>query len=129
MGEQVDQARFLPKPQHPARWRWYGAVIAAGPGWVVIGAIKILLGSFLAVLAFNYGLGAELASEPTHMYLVAFSYVTHSSSTLLALTGIFVVLSQLKINVTNAYAGSIAWSNFFPAPDPSSSRARRVAVF
>ncbi|SLS89724.1 transmembrane protein [Klebsiella pneumoniae] len=23
------------------------------------------------------------------------------------------VLSQLKINVTNAYAGSIAWSNFF----------------
>ncbi|MCS5945129.1 hypothetical protein LNP25_00165 [Klebsiella variicola subsp. variicola] len=47
------------------------------------------------------------------MYLVAFGYVTHSSSTLLALTGIFVVLSQLKINVTNAYAGSIAWSNFF----------------
>jgi len=24
-----------------------------------------------------------------------------------------VILSQLKINVTNAYAGSIAWSNFF----------------
>ena len=31
----------------------------------------------------------------------------------LAFTGIFVVVSQLKINVTNAYAGSIAWSNFF----------------
>ena len=31
----------------------------------------------------------------------------------LALTGTFVILSQLKINVTNAYAGSIAWSNFF----------------
>jgi purine-cytosine permease-like protein len=28
-------------------------------------------------------------------------------------TGAFVVLSQLKINVTNSYAGSIAWSNFF----------------
>ncbi|MDP1686394.1 ATP-binding protein, partial [Hydrogenophaga sp.] len=26
---------------------------------------------------------------------------------------IFVVVSQLKINVTNAYAGSLAWSNFF----------------
>ena len=25
----------------------------------------------------------------------------------------FVVISQLKINVTNAYAGSLAWSNFF----------------
>jgi signal transduction histidine kinase/CheY-like chemotaxis protein len=31
----------------------------------------------------------------------------------LAFTGVFVVISQLKINVTNAYAGSIAWSNFF----------------
>ena len=31
----------------------------------------------------------------------------------LALTGTFVILSQVKINVTNAYAGSIAWSNFF----------------
>jgi signal transduction histidine kinase/FixJ family two-component response regulator len=25
----------------------------------------------------------------------------------------FVIISQIKINVTNAYAGSIAWSNFF----------------
>ena len=31
----------------------------------------------------------------------------------LAFTGAFVIISQLKINVTNAYAGSIAWSNFF----------------
>ena len=29
------------------------------------------------------------------------------------LPALFVVISQLKINVTNAYAGSIAWSNFF----------------
>ena len=28
-------------------------------------------------------------------------------------TTVFVVVSQLKINVTNAYAGSLAWSNFF----------------
>src|SRR4029079_12290061 len=28
-------------------------------------------------------------------------------------TAVFVVISQLKINVTNAYAGSLAWSNFF----------------
>jgi signal transduction histidine kinase/FixJ family two-component response regulator len=30
-----------------------------------------------------------------------------------AATALFVVVSQLKINVTNAYAGSLAWSNFF----------------
>ena len=29
------------------------------------------------------------------------------------LTGLFVLISQIKINVTNAYAGSLAWSNFF----------------
>ncbi|MFZ4832233.1 ATP-binding protein [Rouxiella sp. Mn2063] len=113
VGEQVDQVRFLPKSSHKGRWKWYVLVLMAGPGWIIIGALKILLGSFLAVLAFDYGLSADVASEPTHMYLVAFSYVTQSPSTLLALTGIFVVLSQLKINVTNAYAGSIAWSNFF----------------
>ncbi|MFP3534523.1 hypothetical protein SB763_34800, partial [Burkholderia sp. SIMBA_042] len=31
----------------------------------------------------------------------------------LALVTAFVVVSQVKINVTNAYAGSLAWSNFF----------------
>jgi signal transduction histidine kinase/DNA-binding NarL/FixJ family response regulator len=31
----------------------------------------------------------------------------------LVLASAFVALSQIKINVTNAYAGSIAWSNFF----------------
>ena len=36
-----------------------------------------------------------------------------SRTSALALTGAFVIVSQLKINVTNAYAGSIAWSNFF----------------
>jgi hypothetical protein len=30
-----------------------------------------------------------------------------------AATAVFVIVSQLKINVTNAYAGSLAWSNFF----------------
>ncbi|WP_413741283.1 ATP-binding protein [Sodalis sp. RH15] len=113
VGEQVDQIRFLPQKQAGHGLRWWCGVIAAGPGWVVVGALKIMLGSFLAVLAFRYGLDVDSASEPTHMYLVAFSYVTHSSTWLFALTGIFVVLSQLKINVTNAYAGSIAWSNFF----------------
>lgn len=113
VGEQVDQVRFLPAAQPGKSWKWWCGVIAAGPGWIVIGAVKIMLGSFLAVLAYENGFGTELAVEPTHMYMVAFSYVTSSSSTMLALTGIFVVLSQLKINVTNAYAGSIAWSNFF----------------
>ena len=47
------------------------------------------------------------------MYREAFRYVFAQPKVALALTGAFVVLSQVKINVTNAYAGSIAWSNFF----------------
>ncbi|HEX7763926.1 MAG TPA: histidine kinase dimerization/phospho-acceptor domain-containing protein, partial [Cellvibrio sp.] len=47
------------------------------------------------------------------MYMVAYTYITSSPEVALSVAGIFVILSQLKINVTNAYAGSIAWSNFF----------------
>ena len=42
-------------------------------------------------------------------------------------TGIFVIVCQLKINVTNAYAGSIAWSNFFSRLTHSASGPRGVA--
>lgn len=114
IGEQVDYLRFIPEPQTPQdKRRWWLAVMAGGPGWIVIGMIKILAGSFLAVLALNQGIPASEAADPTHMYLVAFSYVTHSPEISLAFAGIFVILCQIKINVTNAYAGSIAWSNFF----------------
>jgi len=113
IGEQVDFLRFLPDPKPKARWRWWAALIAGGPGWIVIGAIKILAGSFLAVLTLNHGIGIEEAADPTRMYMVAFSYIASSPEVALSVAGIFVILSQLKINVTNAYAGSIAWSNFF----------------
>ncbi|HSC68785.1 MAG TPA: ATP-binding protein [Cellvibrio sp.] len=113
IGEQVDFLRFLPAPKADTRWRWWAALIAGGPGWIVIGAIKILAGSFLAVLALNHGISLDEAADPTRMYMVAFSYIANSPEVALSVAGIFVILSQLKINVTNAYAGSIAWSNFF----------------
>ncbi|MEN0035585.1 MAG: ATP-binding protein [Cellvibrio sp.] len=113
IGEQVDFLRFLPPPKPGKRLRWWGALIAGGPGWIVIGTIKILAGSFLAVLALNHGIGIAEAADPTRMYMVAFSYIASSPEVALSVAGIFVILSQLKINVTNAYAGSIAWSNFF----------------
>ena len=75
--------------------------------------LKLLAGSFLAFLAIEHMVPLPKAVEPTQMYLVAFEYVFSSPQMALAFTGAFVVISQLKINVTNAYAGSIAWSNFF----------------
>ncbi len=113
IGEQVDFLRFLPEKNNKNNRRWWFALVSAGPGWIIVGALKILAGSFLAVLAINHGVSEKLASDPTHMYLVAFGFITESPNVALALAGIFVIISQLKINVTNAYAGSIAWSNFF----------------
>ncbi|MCA0175247.1 MAG: response regulator [Proteobacteria bacterium] len=53
------------------------------------------------------------ALDPTRMYLAAYGHVWHTPALALAATLVFVLVSQVKINVTNAYAGSLAWSNFF----------------
>ena len=76
-------------------------------------SLKLLAGSFLACLAVAAGVAPWLAVQPHVMYRVAFGYVVGVPSIALALAAIFVVVSQVKINITNAYAGSIAWSNFF----------------
>ncbi len=112
-GEQADFLRFLPTTGKCNKSYWWMAVVGAGPGWVSFGIIKLFIGSFLAVLALNKGLPSSLANDPAHMYAVAFNYITANPDVALWLAGIFVVISQLKINVTNAYAGSIAWGNFF----------------
>jgi signal transduction histidine kinase/CheY-like chemotaxis protein len=118
IGEQVDYLRFLPeRPQAQAGWRerlaWWAAMLPAGPGWVFIGGAKLLAGSFLAVLALDHGVPAERAAEPTQIFRVAFESMSLSPSMAIILTGILVITCQMKINVTNMYAGSIAWSNFF----------------
>mgnify|MGYP000052993281 CR=1 FL=1 len=113
IGEQVDYLRFLPKREETNRLTWWSALICAGPGWVVIGALKIFAGSFLAYYAFKQGVGFREAVDPVHMYHAVFEQMIAAPEFALGLTGIFVVICQLKINVTNSYAGSIAWSNFF----------------
>ncbi len=113
IGEQVDFLRFLPPLEKVGRVRWWAALLAAGPGWIVIGVLKLLAGSLLAFLALAHGVDADRAVEPTQMYRIGFEYVFGSPAIALWVTGLFVVICQLKINVTNAYAGSIAWSNFF----------------
>lgn len=113
IGEQVDYLRFLPDKTPENRFRWWAAVIAAGPGWIIVGGFKILCGSLLAVLAIQAGLSRSTALEPIHMYIKAYEYVSSDPRVVLALAAAFVLISQVKINVTNAYAGSLAWSNFF----------------
>jgi signal transduction histidine kinase/CheY-like chemotaxis protein len=111
--EQVDFIRFLPPRNQTGKWVWWGSLVAGGPGWVVLDVLKLLAGSLLGYGGMQLGLAPELAVQPSQMYLLAFTDAVHSPAFAMALACVFVVVSQVKINVTNAYAGSIAWSNFF----------------
>lgn len=113
IGEQVDYLRFMPEKTPENRIRWYACVLAAGPGWVVIGILKMLAGAMLAYLATRYGFAWGEANNPTQMYQLAYTYVFDNRDWVMAATVLFVCVSQIKINMTNAYAGSLAWSNFF----------------
>ncbi len=113
MGEQVDYLRFMPERTASNRKRWLAGVLIGGPGWVLPGVIKMLGGAMLAYVAIRHFVPGVRAVDPNQMYLVAYGYVFPYAGLAAAATALFVVISQLKINVTNAYAGSLAWSNFF----------------
>jgi len=113
IGEQVDFLRFLPEKTRENRVRWWTALLLAGPGWILPGAAKMLGGALLAFLVIEQGMSTEAAESPTQMYLVGFAHVFSDPRWIAGAVAVFVIISQIKINVTNAYAGSLAWSNFF----------------
>lgn len=113
IAEQVDYLRFMPERTKENRVRWWTGVMVAGPGWIVPGALKMLGGALLSWVALRHQVDPDKVLEPTQLYLIGFGYAVGSGALCVALTGLFVFVSQIKINVTNAYAGSLAWSNFF----------------
>jgi signal transduction histidine kinase/CheY-like chemotaxis protein/purine-cytosine permease-like protein len=113
MGEQADYLRFMPARTAANRKRWWAGVAIGGPGWVLPGVLKMLGGALLAWIAIGHSVPLDRAVDPNQMYLAAWDTVFSRPGLAVAATAAFVVLSQLKINVTNAYAGSLAWSNFF----------------
>ncbi|MCX7085361.1 MAG: response regulator [Methylococcales bacterium] len=113
IGEQVDFLRFMPDKTPENKVRWWLALLAGGPGWVLFGAVRQILGALLADLAIHHGISPIHAHEPTQMYLTAYKELFVNPKLAIAGTTLFVIISQIKINVTNAYAGSLAWSNFF----------------
>ncbi|MCK9689247.1 ATP-binding protein [Scleromatobacter humisilvae] len=113
MGEQADYLRFMPARTAQNRRRWWWGVAIGGPGWVLPGVLKMLGGALLAWIAIGQSVPLDRAVDPNQMYLAAWDTVFSRPGMAVAATAAFVVLSQLKINVTNAYAGSLAWSNFF----------------
>lgn len=113
IGEQADYLRFLPAKATIGRGKWWAAMLAGGPGWTLIGGMKLLLGSYLAHFLVSSAASQSEASSPTAMFMGIYTAMSGHAGLSLILTGLFVIICQLKINVTNAYAGSIAWSNFF----------------
>jgi purine-cytosine permease-like protein len=113
IAEQNDYLRFMP-PQTPENKRsWWTWLILAGPGWVFFGAIKQVVGLFLAVyLIANVADSAGIANQPVHQFLEIYrNFLPGWLAMTLAVA--LVVISQIKINVTNAYSGSLAWTNSF----------------
>ncbi|MFE7709582.1 purine-cytosine permease family protein [Streptomyces sp. NPDC057486] len=110
IGEQADYLRFMPARTEANKRRWNLAVLVAGPGWVVIGAAKQLGGALLAFVALE-AVGKTHALEPIAPQIEALRPWLGSFA--LPAAAVFVIVSQIKINVTNAYSGSLSWSNFF----------------
>ncbi|MEU9056025.1 allantoin permease [Streptomyces sp. NPDC048384] len=111
IGEQIDYLRFMPPKTEANKRAWWTAVVMAGPGWVVLGALKQAIGVFLAVYILAE-VGPTAAPEPIQQFKGAFDAMM-PSWLVLPLAVVLVVISQIKINVTNAYSGSLAWTNSF----------------
>lgn len=113
IAEQIDYLRFMPPRTATNRRSWWAATILGGPGWVLFGALKQILGMFLAVYLVSTVPGArEFANEPVQQFLVTYEQLMPAWLALV-LAVVLVVISQVKINVTNAYSGSLAWTNAY----------------
>ncbi|MGE8560579.1 MAG: ATP-binding protein [Acinetobacter sp.] len=112
IGEQADYLRFLPDKKN-IKYKWNLAVFLGGPAWILAGFLKIFMGMLLMVLALKFLVPSSELSNPNYLYWMAFQQVISHPGIALFFTVLLVCVAQIKINVTNAYTGSLAWSNFF----------------
>ncbi|TLM84092.1 cytosine permease [Pseudarthrobacter sp. NamE5] len=114
IAEQIDYLRFMPPRTEANKGAWWRAVILAGPGWVIFGAIKQIVGLFIAIylIATLDPAASATANEPVHQFLGVYREMMPAWLAM-TLAVVLVVISQIKINVTNAYSGSLAWTNSF----------------
>src|ERR1700730_6828204 len=66
IAEQIEYLRFMP-PRTPENSRgWWTWMLLAGPGWVIFGAIKQIIGLFLAVYIISNIVGATSIAHQAH---------------------------------------------------------------
>ncbi|HEX3789585.1 MAG TPA: histidine kinase [Pseudonocardiaceae bacterium] len=113
IGEQGDYLRLMPDPKNGRSRRWRLAVIFGGPGMALF-AVIIFFASTLLVGYAGTKIGAAAVGRPVDLFTVVYERITGGNHTLaLILSGVLVLLSQMKINIMNTYSGSLSWSNFF----------------
>ena len=110
IGEQADYLRFMKDDSDTnvyAKRMW---TFMAGPGFGIFFFIFFAAGTYLAAYTSHY-IGTH-NDEPYSSFVYVYNTIfPHWLSVLLAF--LLVVVAQVKINVTNAYSGSLSWSNFF----------------
>ncbi|PWJ47372.1 Purine-cytosine permease [Quadrisphaera granulorum] len=112
LAEQVDYLRSMPPRTAENRRSWWIWTVLAGPGWVVFSGLKQVLGVLLAAFLLTRvdpGMGAR-AVEPVQQFLALYGELLPPWLGAVA-TLALIVVAQVKINVTNAYSGSLAWLN------------------
>ncbi|AOA58149.1 purine-cytosine permease family protein [Acinetobacter larvae] len=111
IGEQIDYLRFMPNKTPENTKQWWFAVISAGPGWVILGAIKQIIGAFLGFYLLVQ-FPAVNQTEPVQQFVSTFEFMMNPWLAM-CFAVILVVISQIKINVSNAYSGSLAWTSAY----------------
>ncbi|WES63989.1 hypothetical protein P0L94_16160 [Microbacter sp. GSS18] len=114
LAEQIDYIRVMPPRTAANSTSWWTSFVFSGPGWVIFSGTKQVIGLFLAVYLVTKvdpTIG-DRAVEPVKQLLGMYqSLLPDWVALVLAL--ILIVIAQVKINVTNAYSGSLAWSNVY----------------
>ncbi|HWC81858.1 MAG TPA: histidine kinase [Pseudonocardiaceae bacterium] len=112
IGEQGDYLRLMPDPKAGKARRWRLAVLFGGPGMSLF-AVLIFFASTLLVGYAGTKLGPAQVGVPVNLFTTVYERLTGNHTVALILSGVLVLLSQIKINIMNTYSGSLSWSNFF----------------
>ncbi|GAA1998656.1 purine-cytosine permease-like protein [Microbacterium ulmi] len=114
LAEQIDYIRAMPPRTRRNGRTWWVSLLFSGPGWVIFSGTKQVIGVFLAVYLvtrIDPSLGRR-ATEPVIQILGLYESLMPEWLAI-ALALVLIVIAQVKINVTNAYSGSLAWSNVY----------------
>ena len=113
IGEQIDYLRFMPPKTEANRRAWWTAVVMAGPG---LGGASARSSRPSASSSPSTSSPRWTRRRPRPRADPAVPGRLHAmmpSWLVIPLAVVLVVISQIKINVTNAYSGSLAWTNSF----------------